>query len=168
MSREVTWKLTKAHKILVDKGFKEEECRRIGDALFLVYHPTSDFYEQSVTEKKIKAQTELLREIEWDDISEAEQSYKEEVLPREVRIYNNLSHLLDYTLNTCEKVKEKPENIKKVTLTSDLLKQITLFCSKYTSLKEDLRKQRQQAKKTLDRKTLGNIALSASDERFAT
>src|SRR5690606_17365043 len=144
MTRSTTWKLTKAYKLLIQNGFSEKECRLIGDALFLVYHPTSDFYERSITEKKTIASEEFLGKIDWGTFQEAEDAYKELVLPREIRIYNSLSHLMDYTLNACEKVRETPAALTKINLSRDLLKEITLFCSKYTTLKEDLRKQRQQ------------------------
>lgn len=161
-----SWTYTKTYKEL-SKKYDEKECSLIGDALFTLFHPMSDFSEQNINERKLLVQEEILKTIELDSLEKYCEMYKQEVLSRESRIYMQLSNTLDYTLAATEQIREKRVGKMQFNITPALLKELTVFISKYGSLKEQLSLERKVAKKTIDRKTFGNIALSASDERFS-
>lgn len=160
-----SFKYTQTYKLLKGK-YDEEHIAKIADALFLVYHPMSDFFELSIMDKKAKAAELILVDIDWKDIEEAESAYKQLVIPREKSMYIHMAHLLDWTFESCVKIKEQREGKFPLNITKDLLKEITVFASKYSILKEDLRKERAKAKQVVQQKTFGNLTLSSGDERF--
>lgn len=162
-----SFKYTSAYKIL-QKKYTEAQVAKIADALFLVYHPMSDFFELSVTDKKNKAIEYILGEenIEWPDLQEAEDAYKQITVPRERSQYINASHLLDWAYEACSKIQEQRTGELQHNITKDLLKEVMIFTSKFPLLKEGLLKERYKAKQVVQQKTFGNLTLSKGDERF--
>lgn len=161
-----TFKHTKAFNILKVK-FEEGQIAKIADALFLVYHPMSDFFELSVREKKEIAIEKILGDIEWESFSEVEDDYKQLVLPKEKSMYIHMASLLDWTYEHIAKIREQRVGKLQFNITKDLLKEITVFATKFSTLKDNLQSERAKAKKIIDKKAFGNVTLSSSDERFS-
>lgn len=162
-----SFKYSNAYKALVKK-YTEAQVAKIADALFLVYHPMSDFFELSITDKKNKAIEYILGEenIEWSDLQEAEDAYKQITVPRERSQYINASHLLDWAYESCSRIQEQRVGKLQHNITPALLKEVMVFVSKFSLLKEGLLKERNKAKQVVQQKTFGNLTLSKGDERF--
>lgn len=150
----------------IEKLYKNEEDRDIIiNALFYVHHPLSFSFEKGIREKVAFAELQYLNTIgiKYEDLDKKGiiRLFVEDCIPAEVRAYYNLKMLFDGIMdNVSTKV---AANTK--ALNSNTIKEYRSLLKDYSDMKEQLEKQRSNAREDLKLKTLGNEILGYRDMR---